>query len=163
MALNRIHLIIFWPIRSRPDRNILSSTKNYPVSDYNKPVNTTRNEAITSYNMLIIVLYFLYLLRLGMRGMVNSTLFLKFSEKIYDTPVKNSPTWIRPKSLSPTRAKNILKNVSRSQTGLDPVHSGPGKFGFSVALQVFNSHNVLLYLCRTCCATENTGHFLLFS
>ena len=45
-----------------PDRTetFLSPIRNYTVSDYNKPMNTTWNEAITSYNMLISILYSLY-------------------------------------------------------------------------------------------------------
>ena len=79
----------------------------------------------------------MYLLRLGMRGIVsiNSTLFSKFSEKIWDTPVKNTPTRTGPKSLSPTRPENILKNVSWSRTGFGPVQ---GNSGFRVAPQVLS-------------------------
>ena len=56
----------------------------------------------------------------------NSTLFLKFFEKMYDTLVKNTPTRTGPKSFSPdpTLPENILKNVSRSWTGIGPVQSG---------------------------------------
>ena len=69
MAPTRTDRIIFNPIRTGPKLFIINL--KLPVLDYNKPVNMTRNEVITFYNMLISVLYLLYLLRLGMRGMVS--------------------------------------------------------------------------------------------
>ena len=53
----------------------------------------------------------------------NSILSSKFLEKIYDTLVKNTPTWTEQKALSPTRPENILKNVPWSQTSFGLVWS----------------------------------------
>ena len=122
MAPTRTDPIIFYSIWTGPC--ILSSTRNYPISDCNKPVNTTRNEPITSYNMLICVFHLTFEIP---------------RRKIHDTPVKNTPTRTGSKSSSPTRPENILKNVSGSRTGFGPVQSGSGNLGFQVAPQAFTS------------------------
>ena len=115
--------------RSGPNRSILSSTRNYLVLDYNKPVNTTRNVAITSYNMLSVSL--LCLLRLGMRGMVS--IYFPFIFKILRKNIwysgKKTLTWTGPKSLSPTRPD--LKIFQKRVPIADWFWSGPGKLGFS--------------------------------
>ena len=128
MAPTRTDPIILYRIQIGPKHFIIN-----PVSDYNKPVNTTRNEAITSYNMLISVLYLQYLFRLGMRGFVS--IWLHF---IFEILRKN--IWYSCKKYAhlarieifipnPTRAENILQNVSRYWSGFGPVQSQPGKLG----------------------------------
>ena len=89
--------------RTGPDWNILSPTQNCPVSDYNKPLNTTWNETITSYSMLIRAHCTYSIWACEAWFPFNSILSQKFSEKIYDTLVKNTPTRTELKSLSPTR------------------------------------------------------------
>ena len=93
--------------------------------------------------MLIKVLYSLYLLSLGMWGMVSIQFHFipEILRKHIWYPDKNTPTRTRPESLSSTQPKNILENVSQSQTGFGPVRGNPG---FRAALQVFNAPGAIV-------------------
>ena len=96
MAPTWTNPIIFQPIRTGSKHIIINSKLDR--FGYSKPVNMTRNENITSYNMLLSVLYQLCLLTLGMRYIY----FRNSLEKIYNTPVKNTPTRTGPKAFFPT-------------------------------------------------------------
>ena len=99
-----------------------------PFLDYNRLVNTTGNEAITAYDMLMSVMCAMYLLSLEAWLPFNSTLSPKFSENIHDTMVKKYLTCTGLKSLCPTgpAPKIFLKHAqiqnwivrSRSTQGL---------------------------------------------